>query len=110
MALNRETLGQAECLDGSDRVVLDMDSSESPVHGEQEGSAYNGHFESVCYHPLFLFNSHGDCLAAKLRPGNVHSAEDWDENEPSAPSSLDGDYSGHKFLASRVEGALGWAS
>ena len=56
-----------------------MDSSESPVHGEQEGSAYNGHFESVCYHPLFLFNSHGDCLAAKLRPGNVHSAEDWDE-------------------------------
>src|ERR1700681_3947181 len=61
------------------RVVLDMDSSESPVHGEQEGSAYNGHFESVCYHPLFLFNSHGDCLAAKLRPGNVHSAEDWDE-------------------------------
>jgi Transposase DDE domain group 1 len=56
-----------------------MDSSESPVHGEQEGSGYNGHFESVCYHPLFLFNSHGDCLAAKLRPGNVHSAEDWDE-------------------------------
>jgi Transposase DDE domain group 1 len=70
---------QSESFDGSDRVVLDMDSSESPVHGEQEGSAYNGHFESVCYHPLFLFNSHGDCLAAKLRPGNVHSAEDWGE-------------------------------
>jgi len=79
MALSRETLGQAESLDSSHRVVLDMDSSESPVHGEQEGSAYNGHFESVCYHPLFLFNGHGDCLAAKLRPGNVHSAEDWDE-------------------------------
>ena len=79
MALNRETLGQAEAFDGSDRAVLDMDSSESPVHGEQEGSAYNGHFESVCYHPLFLFNSHAECLAAKLRPGNVHSAEDWEE-------------------------------
>ena len=79
MALNRETLGQAESLDGSRRVVLDLDSSESPVHGEQEGSAYNGHFESVCYHPLFLFNHCGDCLAAKLRSGNVHSAEDWDE-------------------------------
>src|SRR6266481_2514805 len=79
MALDRETLGQAESLDSSDRVVLDMDSSESPVHGEQEGSAYNGHFESVCYHPLFLFNHYGDCLAAKLRAGNVHSAEDWDE-------------------------------
>jgi Transposase DDE domain group 1 len=41
MALNRETLGQAESLDSSDRIVLDMDSSESPVHGEQEGSAFN---------------------------------------------------------------------
>jgi hypothetical protein len=45
MALNRETLGQPECLDSSLGVVLDMDSSEGPVHGEQEGSAYNGHFE-----------------------------------------------------------------
>ena len=42
-------------------------------------SAYNGHFESTCYHPLLLFNREGDCLAAKLRPGNVHSAEDWEE-------------------------------
>ena len=79
MALNRELVGQAEAFDDSERVVLDMDSTESPVHGQQEGSAYNGHFESVCYHPLLLFNGHGDCLAAKLRPGNAHSAEDWDE-------------------------------
>jgi hypothetical protein len=61
------------------RVILDMDSSESPVHGEQEGSAYNGHFGSVCYHPLFVFNQYGDCEEAKLRPGNVHSAHDWQE-------------------------------
>ena len=60
-------------------VTLDIDSSESPVHGTQEQSAYNGHFESVCYHPLFVFNPEGDCLAAKLRPGNVHSADGWDE-------------------------------
>jgi hypothetical protein len=60
-------------------VTLDIDSSESPVHGAQEQSAYNGHFESVCYHPLFVFNQHGDCLAATLRPGNVHSADGWDE-------------------------------
>jgi len=38
------------------RIVLDMDSSESPVYGEQEGSAYNGHFRCNCYHPLFCFN------------------------------------------------------
>ena len=77
-AVNREVLAQAEMATRADRVVLDMDSSESPVHGAQEGSAYNGHFESVCYHPLFLFTEHGDCLGATLRPGNVHSADDWD--------------------------------
>ena len=78
-AINRKVIERAEAKDSSRRVVLDMDSTESPVHGQQEGSAYNGHFESVCYHPLLLFNQLGDCLAAKLRPGNVHSAEDWDE-------------------------------
>jgi len=30
------------------RLMLDLDSSESPVHGEQEGSSYKGHFECVC--------------------------------------------------------------
>lgn len=62
--LNREMLAQTEGAGSSHRVVLDMDSSESPVYGEQKQSAYNGYFESVCYHPLFLFNSLGDCLAA----------------------------------------------
>jgi hypothetical protein len=44
----------------------------------QEQSAHNGHLESTCYHPLLLFNREGDCLAAKLRPDNVHSAEGWE--------------------------------
>ena len=59
-------------MDAPYRTVLDMDSTEIPVYGEQEQSAYNGHFESTCYHPLLLFSREGDCLAAKLRPGNVH--------------------------------------
>ena len=38
-----------------------MDSSESPVlYGGQEGAVYNGHFRSLCCHPLFLFNHFGD--------------------------------------------------
>jgi hypothetical protein len=68
-----------EAFESAQRVVLDMDLTEIPVYGEQENSAYNGHFESTCYHPLLLFNRKGDCLAAKLRSGNVHSAEDWQE-------------------------------
>jgi hypothetical protein len=60
-----------------DGIILDMDSSESPTHGEQEGSAWNGHFRCTCYHPLFVFNQFGDLERCMLRPGNVHSAEDW---------------------------------
>ena len=81
-AINRDLIARAEAMDAPRRVVLDMDSTEIPVYGEQEQSAYNGHFESSCYHPLLLFSREGDCLAAKLRPGNVHSAEDWEEPSP----------------------------
>ena len=61
------------------RLILDMDSSDSPVYGEHEGAAYNGHFACVCSHPLFCFNQFGDCEGAMLRPGNVHSAHGWQE-------------------------------
>src|SRR6056297_1234857 len=60
-------------------VTLDMDSSESPVHGDQEGSAWNGHFRSKCLHPLFVFNQFGDLERCALRPGNVHSADGWED-------------------------------
>src|ERR687883_1150686 len=60
-------------------IVLDMDSSVSPTYGEQEGSAYNGHFGCTCYHPLFVFNQFGDLERCALRSGNVHSAEGWRE-------------------------------
>ena len=60
-------------------VVLDMDLSESPTYGAQEGSAYNGHFGCTCYHPLFVFNQLGDLERCALRSGNVHSAASWRE-------------------------------
>jgi hypothetical protein len=77
--VNRELVGKVEAINWHYRAVLDMDSTEILVYGDQEQSAYNGHFESTCYHPLLLFNQEGDCLAAQLRPGNVHSAEGWEE-------------------------------
>ncbi len=58
-------------------LILDMDSSVSETYGEQEGTAYNGHFDCTCYHPLFCFNQFGDVERALLRAGNVHSAKDW---------------------------------
>ena len=61
------------------RVILDRDSSGTQVHVHQECAIYNGHFECVCYHSLFLFNQFGDCEGATLRPGNVHCADGWEE-------------------------------
>jgi hypothetical protein len=52
-----------------------MDSSESLTHGQQEGSAWNGHFGCTCYHPLLVFNQFGDLERSLLRAGHVHSAE-----------------------------------
>jgi hypothetical protein len=60
------------------RVVLDMDSSVSPTHGDQEGSCWNGHFVTTCYHPIFVYNQYGDLERCALRPGNVHSADGWE--------------------------------
>ena len=41
-------------------IVLDMDSSVSPTHGEHEQSVWNRHYACRCYHPLFVFNQYGD--------------------------------------------------
>jgi hypothetical protein len=60
-------------------ILLDMDSSVSPTHGEQEDSVWNGHYDCTCYHPLFVFNQFGDLERCVLRPGNVHSADGWKE-------------------------------
>ena len=59
------------------RIVLDMDSSDSETYGQQQGSAYNGHFGCTCYHPLFVFNQFGDLERVMLRRGNRHSAKFW---------------------------------
>ncbi len=75
--LNEQWVVRACARTRMDRLVLDMDSSVSPTHGQQEGSAYNGHFGQTCYHPLFCFNQYGDLERAKLRNGNVASAHDW---------------------------------
>jgi len=60
-----------------EELILDMDSSVSETYGDQQGTAYNGHFECSCYHPLFLFNQFGDLEFAMLRRGNNASAKFW---------------------------------
>jgi len=54
------------------RLVLDLDSTDDPTHGEQEGTAYHGHYRQHMYHPLLIFDGEtGQLLTAVLRPGNA---------------------------------------
>jgi hypothetical protein len=56
------------------RIVLDLDSTDDPTHGEQEGSAYHGYFRQHMYHPLLVFDGEtGQFITAILRPGNAHA-------------------------------------
>src|SRR6202023_1421220 len=67
-------------------ILLDMDSSVSPTHGEQENSVWNGHYDCTCYHPLFVFNQFGDLERCALRPGNVHG--DAAQSEAALPPTI----------------------
>lgn len=75
--LNGQWIDRFHDRNGLKYIVLDMDSSVSPTHGEQEGTAWNGHFDCTCYHPNFLFNQFGMLERCALRHGNVHSADGW---------------------------------
>jgi hypothetical protein len=55
------------------QIILDLDVSDDPVHGNQEQAFFNGYYDQVCYAPLFIFCGR-HLLAAKLRPSNVDPA------------------------------------
>jgi len=56
-------------------VVLDVDGTDDPTHGDQEGSAYHGYYRQHMDHPLLLFDgTTGQLITAVLRPGNVHGS------------------------------------
>ena len=56
-----------------EEVVLDLDATDDPVHGNQEGRFFHGYYGNYCYLPLYIFC--GDhLLCAKLRPANIDAA------------------------------------
>lgn len=57
------------------RIVLDLDSTDDPTHGHQEGSAYHGYYGQHMYHPLLIFDGDtGQRITAILRPGTAHAS------------------------------------
>jgi Transposase DDE domain group 1 len=57
------------------RILLDLDGTDDPAHGEQEGVAYHGYYRQHMYHPLLIFDGDtGHLVTAVPRPGNVHAS------------------------------------
>ena len=57
------------------RILLDLDGTDDPPHGDQEGTAYHGYFRQHMYHPLLVFDGDtGQLITAVLRPGNAHGS------------------------------------
>jgi hypothetical protein len=56
-------------------VLLDLDGTDDPTHGDQEGSAYHGYYRQHMYHPLLIFAGHtNQLITAILRHGTVHAS------------------------------------
>jgi hypothetical protein len=56
-------------------LVLDIDSTDDPTHGHQEGTAYHGYYGQHMYHPLLIFDGQtAQLITALLRPGNAHAS------------------------------------
>lgn len=56
-----------------ERIVLDLDATDDPLHGQQAGRFFHGYYKCYCYLPLYIFcGSH--LLCAKLRPSNIDAA------------------------------------
>jgi hypothetical protein len=51
-------------------IILDLDATDDPVHGGQEGRFFHGYYGGYCYLPLYVFCGR-HLLAAKLRPANI---------------------------------------
>ena len=58
-----------------DRIILDLDATDDPLHGKQEGRFFHGYYGSYCYLPLYIFTADGYPLWAQLRRSNIDAAE-----------------------------------
>jgi hypothetical protein len=55
------------------QIILDLDATDDPIHGHQEGRFFHGYYDSYCYLPLYIFCGR-HLLAAKLRRSNIDGA------------------------------------
>jgi len=56
-----------------EELVLDLDATDDPVHGQQEGRFFHGYYDGYCFLPLYVFCGE-KLLAAYLRPSNIDAS------------------------------------
>ena len=56
-----------------EQITLDLDATDDPLHGHQEGRFFHGYYDCYCYLPLYVFCGR-HLLAAKLRGSNIDSS------------------------------------
>jgi hypothetical protein len=75
VALGELYLRQRERDGVPERIILDLDGTDDPTHGQQEGSAYHGYYRQHMLHPLLIFDGEtGQLITVVLRPGNTHGS------------------------------------
>jgi hypothetical protein len=55
-------------------IILDVDATDDPLHGNQEGRFFHGYYMNYCYLPLYIFCGEF-LLCARLRPSNIDASE-----------------------------------
>lgn len=59
-------------------IILDLDATDDPLHGQQEGRFFHGYYDSYCYLPLYIFAGN-HLLCARLRPSGIDAPAGWEE-------------------------------
>ena len=95
-----------------DEIILDLDATDDPLHGEQEQRFFHGYYNAYCYLPLYIFSGR-HLLSALLRPANIDASAEALEHVQRIVSHLRGVWPKVKILLRADSGfareeLMGW--
>jgi hypothetical protein len=77
------------------QIILDLDATDDPLHGHQEGRFFHGYYDNYCYLPLYIFCGR-HLLAAKLRPANIDGSPTGQARGLKAHGSIEREQADHQ--------------
>jgi hypothetical protein len=80
-----------------EEIVLDVDATDDPLHGNQEGRFFHGYYMNYCYLPLYIFCGEF-LLCARLRPSNIDASEGTVEELERIVKQIRGAWPGVKIV------------